>query len=149
MSKTVLLGVSSGIAAYKVVSLAKNLRAINVKVHVIMTQHATKMVNPLQFTKVIGEPVFTELYGKNFDYEKVLKEKHVEHIDLADEADLFVVVPATANVIAKLAYGIADDLLTTTALAVTPPTIIFPSMNFHIWSNPLVQQNITKLKSFC
>src|SRR5579859_2125921 len=147
MPKTVLLGVSSGIAAYKVVDLAENLQQAGVRVRVIITHHATKMVDPLQFTKVTGEPVFTELYGKDFDYQKILKDKHVEHIDLADEADIFVVVPATANVVAKLANGIADDLLTTTALAVTAPTILCPSMNVHMWSNPAVQQNIAKLKS--
>src|SRR5579859_2572886 len=136
MSKTVLLGVSSGIAAYKVVDLASKLQEANIRVRIIMTKHATKMVSPLQFTKVTGEPVLTELYGKDFDYEKILKEKHVEHIDLADEANLFVVVPATANVIAKLAHGMADDLLTTTALAITAPTIICPSMNVHMWNNP-------------
>ncbi len=148
MSKTVALGVSSGIAAYKSLDLVKELRKDGIDVFVVMTIQASKMVPPKDFEKASGHKVFIELFEKEFDYKSILKAREVDHIKLADKADVMVIAPATANVIAKLSHGIADDFLTTTALAVTAPIIICPSMNVNMWNNPLVQENVTKLKEF-
>jgi phosphopantothenoylcysteine decarboxylase / phosphopantothenate---cysteine ligase len=146
MNKTVVLGVTSGIAAYKTLELIKQLRKANITVLVIMTQSATKMIDPEEFKKASGHKVYTELFEKDFDYKKVLNEKVVQHIALADRADVMVIAPATANIIAHLAHGMADDFLTTTALAVTAPIIVCPSMNVNMWKNPIVQENTDKLK---
>lgn len=146
MKKTVILGVGSGIAAYKTLGLIKQLREEEIDVFVVMTDKATKMISPEEFEKTSGHPVYNQLFEKNFDYKKVLEERTVEHIALADKADAMIIAPATANTIGKLAHGIADDFLTTTALAVTAPVIICPSMNVNMWHNPVVQENISKLK---
>jgi len=140
------LGVGSGIAAYKTLELVKKLRKKEIDVFVIMTDKAIKMISPDEFEKASGHPIYNELFEKDFDYKKVLKDREVEHIALADKADVMIIAPATANVIAKLANGIADDFLTTTALAVTAPIILCPSMNVNMWHNPAVQENIEKLK---
>lgn len=147
MEKTIVLGITSGIAAYKTLELVKQLKEENITVIVIMTESAAKMVSPSEFEKVSGNKVYTQLFEKDFDYKKILEERVVDHIAVADKADVMVVAPATANVIAHLAHGIADDFLTTTALAVTAPVIICPSMNVHMWHNSVVQENIKKLKS--
>lgn len=147
MKKTVLIGITSGIAAYKSLDLIKLLKQAGVYVVVIMTYHATKMVNPRDFEKATENKVFFDLFEKEFDYREILKTRKVDHIELADKADLLVIVPATANVIAKLAHGLADDFLTTTTLAVTAPILICPSMNVNMWNNPLVQENILKLQT--
>jgi phosphopantothenoylcysteine decarboxylase/phosphopantothenate--cysteine ligase len=147
MKKTVVLGVTSGIAAYKTLGLIHELKKAGVEVHVIMTESATKMITPAEFEKASGHNVSTELFEKDFDYKKVLKERIVDHIALADKADVMIIAPATANTIAKLSHGIADDFLTTTALAVTAPIILCPSMNVNMWHNPVVQENVKKLKS--
>lgn len=146
MKKTVVLGVSSGIAAFKTLELIKQLRKDSVDVYVVMTESATKMILPSEFENASGNKILSHLFEKDFDYKKILEAREVEHIELADKADVFVIAPATANIIAKLAYGIADDYLTTVALAVTAPIIICPSMNVNMWHNPLVQKNIAKLK---
>ncbi|MBI2442681.1 MAG: bifunctional phosphopantothenoylcysteine decarboxylase/phosphopantothenate--cysteine ligase CoaBC [Candidatus Levybacteria bacterium] len=146
MKKTVVLGVSSGIAAYKTLDLVRMLRKEGADVFVVMTEAATKMVDPKEFEKVSGNKVYTELFEKGFDYRDVLKVRKVGHIDLADRADVICIAPATANVIAKLAHGIADDFLTTMVLAANSPVILSPSMNVHMWSNPVTQENIVKLK---
>jgi phosphopantothenoylcysteine decarboxylase / phosphopantothenate---cysteine ligase len=145
MKKTVVLGITSGIAAYKTLKLIDELRKEGTDVFVIMTEKATKMISPEEFEKASGHPVSTELFEKGFDYREVLEDRIVEHIALADKADVMIIAPATANVIAKLAHGIADDFLTTTALAVTKPIILCPSMNVNMWLNPIVQENIKKL----
>jgi phosphopantothenoylcysteine decarboxylase/phosphopantothenate--cysteine ligase len=145
--KTVVLGVTSGIAAYKTVDLVKLLKAEGVAVHVIMTKKATNIVSPAEFEQITGNKVSLELFEKDFDYKKILNTRKVDHIALADNADVFVIAPATANTVAKIANGFADDFLTTTLLAVTAPVIICPSMNVHMWSNPIVKENIKKLKS--
>lgn len=145
MKKTVVLGITSSIAAYKAIELVQQLRKDGVEVFVIMTNSASKMVSPADFEKASGHKVLVELFEKDFNYNKVLKTRKVEHIELADKADVMVIAPATANVIAKLAYGLADDYLTTTALAVTAPMIICPAMNVNMWNNPVVQANVAKL----
>ena len=147
MEKTVVLGVTSGIAAYKTLALVKQLKEENIDVIVIMTGSAAKMISPDEFENASGNKVYTELFEKDFDYKKILEAREVDHIAIADKADVMVIAPATANVIAHLAHGIADDFLTTTALAVTAPVIICPSMNVHMLYNPVVQENIKKLRS--
>jgi len=147
MKKNILIGVTSGIAAYKVLDLIKLLRNEGNEVFVIMTKGATEMISPKLFEKASGNKAYINLFEKNFNYKEVLKNRKVEHIELADKCDVMVIAPATANIIAKLAHGIADDFLTTTALAVTAPIIICPSMNVNMWGNPLVQENLNKLKS--
>jgi len=147
MKKNILIGVTSGIAAYKVLELIKLLKNEGYEIFVIMTKGATKMVSLQDFERASGNKVYVNLFEKNFDYRKVLDKRKVEHIELADKADVMVIAPATANIIGKLAYGIADDFLTTTALAMTTPIIICPSMNVNMWGNPIVQENLAKLKS--
>ena len=147
MKQTVVIGISSGIAAYKMLDLMKSLHSKNIEVKVVLTEHASKMISPLEIEDVNGNKPLISLYGENFEYKQVLQEKSVDHIDMADSADVFIVAPATANTLAKLAHGIADDVLTTTALAVTAPSILCPSMNVNMWNNPSVQHNIRILKS--
>jgi phosphopantothenoylcysteine decarboxylase/phosphopantothenate--cysteine ligase len=147
MKKTVVIGVSSGIAAYKEIDLIKLLKKDDLEVFVVMSQNAVKMISPDEFESASGNKVFIELFKKGFNFKTVLEKRKVDHIDLADKADLIVIVPATANTIAKIAHGIADDFLTTTLLAVTSPVIVCPSMNVNMWQNPLVQQNVSKLKN--
>ncbi len=147
MKPTILLGVSGGIAAVKVPTLVERLTAHGLNVEIIETQSASRIVPPHDLAKLTGHPVYTQLFDQSFDGKRVLQNRKVEHIDLADSADLFVVVPATASVIAKLANGFADDYLTTTALAVTCPVVVCPSMNVHMWTHPATQKNIGKLRA--
>lgn len=140
MSKTVAIGVTGGIAAYKIVDLVSRLKKDDIDVVVIMTEGATKFVTPLTFRTMSGREVLTDLWQESERYK-------VQHIGVAEEADLLVVAPATANIIAKMAHGIADDLLSTIALAVTAPILIVPAMNSNMYMNPIVQSNIEKLKS--
>lgn len=142
----VVIGISSGIAAYKILDLIKILKAGDCEIYVIMTKHAAMMVDSEEFAKISGHKVYIDLFPKGFDYRKVLKTREVEHIQLADSASLFIIAPATANIIAKIAVGVADDFLTTSLLATIAPVFIYPSMNPHMWSNPIVQENIKKLK---
>lgn len=145
---SVVLGVSSGIAAYKIVDLIKILKNKNIGVEIIMTSTAVKMFGVEMFEKAVGKKVHTDLITQDFDYRQVLKNREVEHVKLADNAALFVIAPATANIIGKLANGLADDFLSTTLLAVTCPVLICPSMNLNMWGNPIVQENLTKLSNF-
>jgi phosphopantothenoylcysteine decarboxylase / phosphopantothenate---cysteine ligase len=147
MKKTVILGVTSGIAAFKTLALIDEFKKEEINVFVVMTKRATQMIPPEEFEKASNHKVFTELFEKEFDYKNILEAREVEHIALADKADVMIIAPATANIIAKLAHGIADDFLTTAALAVTKPIILCPSMNVNMWHNPIVQENIKKLKS--
>jgi phosphopantothenoylcysteine decarboxylase/phosphopantothenate--cysteine ligase len=147
MKKNIIIGVASGIAAYKVLDLIKLLKNEGNEIFVIMTKSATEMISLKDFERASGNKVFVNLFEKNFDYREVLKRRKVEHIELADKTDVMVIAPATANIIGKLAHGIADDFLTTTALAITAPIIVCPSMNVNMWNNPIVQENIAKLKS--
>lgn len=144
---TVIVGISSGIAAYKIIDLISLLKNNHFDVHVIMTENATKMIKPSGFEKISGNKVYFQLYPPVFKYQKVLKTRTIDHIRLASSADLLLIAPATANIIGKIAHGIADDLLTTTVLTTKAPILICPSMNTNMWTNPLVQENLGKLKS--
>ena len=147
MKKNILIGVTGGIAAYKILDLIKLLKNESYEIFVIMTKSASKMFSPADFENVSGNKVFINLFENNFNYREILRVRKVEHIELADKCDVMVIAPATANIIGKLAFGIADDFLTTTALAFIKPIIICPSMNVNMWGNPIVQENINKLKS--
>lgn len=135
MKKTVILGVTGSIAAYKTADIASALAKNNYDVHVIMTENATEIITPLTFSTLTGNKTIVNTFDKNVNY-------NVAHVSLAKKADLFMIVPATANVIAKCAYGLADDMLTTTALACTCPKIIAPAMNTAMYNNPIVQKNL-------
>lgn len=146
MKKTILLGITGGIAAVKVPDLIQGLGNFNIET--ILTRAAERFVSATELEKLTGHSVYTQLFDTSFDHKKILEARRVEHIDLADSADLFVIVPATANVIAKLAIGMADDFLTTTALAVTCPVVICPSMNVHMWQHPATQKNVQTLRGY-
>jgi len=135
----VLLGVTGGIAAYKAVDLASRMVKLGASVNVIMTKNATRLVQPITFRYISRNPVSIETFDETEDWKP-------EHISLADNADVFVIAPATANIIAKLAHGIADDMLSTTALAVRCSSLIAPAMNSNMYENPVVQENIEILK---
>ena len=139
--KTVLLGVSGGIAAYKSAMLASLLIKQRADVHVIMTANATNFINPITFETLTGHKCIVDTFDRNFEF-------HVEHVSLAKKADVAVVAPATANVIAKLAHGIADDMLTTTMLACRKHKIIVPAMNTNMYENPVTQDNIRTLEKY-
>lgn len=139
-AKNVVLGVSGGIACYKAAELVRLLVREGFTVHVIMTREAKKFVTPLTFQTLSGHPVATELFN-------LTQESEIGHINLADQADLFVIAPATANLIGKIATGIADDLLTTAVMATQAQILIVPSMNVHMFENPVLQENIRKLRS--
>ena len=137
--KTVLIGVSGCIAAYKACELVRALQKKDYHVKVVMTKNATQFINPTTFRALTNEPVALDLFVGASD--------PIYHISLAAEADLFIIAPCTANVIAKLATGIADDLLTTTALATTAPLLVAPAMNVHMYENPATQHNLQTLAS--
>lgn len=136
--KTVVLGVTGGIAAYKALDLVSRLRKRNIDVHVIMTKSATEFVTPLSFQSLSQNMVVCHMFAEPKAFE-------IQHISLAQKADLLVVVPATANIIGKVANGIADDMLSTTIMATKAPVIFAPAMNSNMYSNPIVQDNINKL----
>jgi phosphopantothenoylcysteine decarboxylase/phosphopantothenate--cysteine ligase len=137
--KEIILGVTGGIAAYKAVELLRLLTKAGAGVHVIMTGAATEFVTPLTFQTLSMNPVSTSLFN-------LISEREIGHISLADRADLFIIAPATANVIGKLASGIADDMLTTTVMATKAPVLIAPAMNVNMYQNPLYRENEAKLK---
>jgi len=137
--KTVIIGVTGGIACYKAVELVRLLVKDSLAVQVIMTRAAMEFVTPLTFQTLSGKPVVTETFN-------LTQESEIGHINLADSADLFVIAPATANVIGKIAAGIADDLLTTVLMATQAPVLIAPAMNIHMYENPILQENIRKLR---
>lgn len=137
--KTVLIGVTGCIAAYKACEILRALQKANVRVKVVMTEHATHFVDPLTFRALTHEPVAIGLFDDPQD--------PIHHISLAQEADLFLIAPCTANVMAKIAHGIADDLLTTTALATTAPLVIAPAANVNMYENPATQANMDVLRS--
>ena len=138
--KSVIVGVCGGIAAYKVVDVVSRLRKLGAEVDVIMTAHAEKFVTPLTFRSLSHRPVVTDMFAEPDPWD-------IKHISLAQKADLFIVAPATANIIGKLASGIADDMLSTTLLATKAPVLVAPAMNYNMYANPVVQKNIEKLKS--
>ncbi|ACM21868.1 phosphopantothenylcysteine decarboxylase and phosphopantothenate--cysteine ligase [Geotalea daltonii FRC-32] len=135
----IILGVTGGIAAYKSVELLRLLTKAGANVHVIMTASATEFVTPLTFQTLSMNPVSTSLFS-------LISEREIGHISLADRADLFVIAPATANVIGKLANGIADDMLTTTVMATKAPVLVAPAMNVNMYQNPIYKENEKKLK---
>jgi phosphopantothenoylcysteine decarboxylase/phosphopantothenate--cysteine ligase len=136
--KNVLLGVTGGIAAYKAVDIVSQLVKLNANINVIMTKNATQLVQPLTFRYISRNPVAVDMFAEPESWKP-------EHIALADKADILVIAPATANIIAKLAHGIADDMLSTTSLAVQCPILIAPAMNSHMLENAIVQENIKTL----
>lgn len=139
--KTVVLGVTGSIAAYKIANLASSLVKLHADVHVIMTENATNFINPITFETLTKNKCMVETFDRNFQF-------YVAHVSLADKADVMLVAPASANIIAKMANGIADDMLSTTYLAMRCPVIVSPAMNVNMYNNPIVQDNIKKLESY-
>lgn len=137
--KTVLLGVTGGIAAYKMPNVARMLKKLHCNVHVLMTQNATNFITPTTFETLTANKCIIDTFDRNFEFS-------VEHVALAKQADLVLIAPATANVIGKIAGGIADDMLTTTVMACTCKCLIAPAMNHNMYHNSIVQENIDKLK---
>lgn len=139
--KCVVLGITGGIAAYKMANVASALRKAGADVHVIMTKNATEFITPLTFETLTNNRCIIDTFARDFQYD-------VTHVSLAKKADLFVIAPATANVIAKMAHGIADDMLTTTVLASRCPKLVAPAMNTAMLENPITQDNIATLKKY-
>ncbi len=139
--KTVLLGVTGSIAAYKIANLASMLMKLHCDVHVIMTQNATNFINPITFETLTNNRCLVDTFDRNFQY-------NVEHVALAKKADVVMIAPASANVIAKLAHGLADDMLTTTVLACTCKKIVSPAMNTQMYNNPITQDNMQILRNY-
>ena len=139
--KTIVLGVTGGNAAYKSANLASMLIKLHADVHVIMTQNATKFITPMTFETLTNNKCIVDTFDRNFSFD-------VKHVSLAKRGDLFIVAPCTANVIGKLAHGICDDMLTTTMLATRAPKLIAPAMNTGMWENPILQDNLVKLKGY-
>ena len=139
--KTVILGVTGSIAAYKIANLASMLTKLHCDVHVLMTQNATNFIHPITFETLTNNKCIVDTFDRNFQY-------NVEHVSLAKRADVVLIAPATANVIAKLAYGLADDMLTTTTLACTCKKIVAPAMNTNMYRNAITQDNLKRLTQF-
>lgn len=138
--KKIVLGVTGGIAVYKAVDLVSRLRKAGCQVKVVMTRHACEFVTPLTFKELSGNKVAVSMWEANAEY-------NIEHIALANWADLFLVAPATANILAKLSYGLADDLLSTTLLASPAPILVCPAMNSNMYLNPVTQENLARLQA--
>ena len=139
--KTVLLGVTGGIAAYKAAALASALIKLHATVEVVMTENATQFITPLTFEQLTGRRTMVDTFDRNFPHQ-------VEHISVAERTDLVIIAPATANVCAKLAHGLADDMLTTTVLACKCPKLIAPAMNTNMFENPVTQDNLATLQHY-
>ena len=139
--KTVVLGVTGSIAAYKMANLTSMLTKLHCDVHVIMTKNATNIINPITFETLTAHKCLVDTFDRNFNY-------NIEHVALGEKADVVLVAPASANVIGKMAAGIADDMLTTTLLACKCKKIVAPAMNTNMYENPIVQANLNKLKEF-
>lgn len=140
-NKTVVLGVTGSIAAYKIANLASSLVKKGANVHVIMTKNATNFINPITLETLTGNKCLVDTFDRNFEFS-------VEHVSLAKQADIFMVAPASANVIGKIANGIADDMLTTTIMACKCHKVISPAMNTNMFENPIVQDNLEKLRNY-
>ena len=140
-NKTVVLGVTGSIAAYKMANVASMLVKLHADVNVIMTENATNFINPITFETLTGNKCLVDTFDRNFQF-------NVEHVALAKRADVFMVAPASANIIGKIAGGIADDMLSTTIMAAKCPKLIAPAMNTNMLENPIVQDNIRKLQSY-
>lgn len=139
--KTILLGVTGGIAAYKSAALTSALVKLHAEVEVVMTENATKFITPLTFEQLTGKKTLVDTFDRNFVHQ-------VEHISLAERTDLVMIAPATANICAKLAHGLADDMLTTTVLACKCPKLIAPAMNINMFENPVTQDNLELLRKY-
>ena len=139
--KTVLLGVTGSIAAYKIAYLASALKKLHAQVHVLMTQNATNFINPITFETLTGNKCLVDTFDRNFQFQ-------VEHVSIAKQADVVMIAPASANVIGKLAHGIADDMLTTTIMACKCKKIVSPAMNTNMYENPIVQDNLAILQHY-
>ena len=139
--KTVLLGVTGSIAAYKIAYLASALKKLHAEVHVLMTKNATNFITPITFESLIGTKCLVDTFDRNFQFQ-------VEHVSIAKKADVVMIAPASANVIGKLAHGIADDMLTTTIMACKCKKIISPAMNTNMYENPIVQDNLAILQHY-
>ena len=139
--KTVLLGVTGSIAAYKIAYLASALKKLHAQVHVLMTQNATNYINPITFETLTGNKCLVDTFDRNFQFS-------VEHVSIAKQADVVMIAPASANVIGKLAHGIADDMLTTTIMACKCKKIVSPAMNTNMYENPIVQDNLAILQHY-
>lgn len=139
--KTVVLGVTGSIAAYKMANVASMLVKQGCEVHVVMTKNATHFINPIAFESLTNTKCLVETFDRNFQF-------HVAHVSLTDKADVMLIAPASANVIGKIAGGIADDMLTTTVMACKKPVIIAPAMNTKMYENPILQDNLNKLRRF-
>lgn len=139
--KTILLGVTGSIAAYKAAALASMLKKLHADVHVLMTKNAVNFINPITFETLTGNKCLIDTFDRNFEFS-------VEHVSLSKKADLALIAPASANVIGKMASGIADDMLTTTLLACTCKILVSPAMNTRMYENPIVQDNLEKLRRY-
>ncbi len=139
--KTVVLAVTGGIAAYKIATLASSLKKLGCNIHVLMTKNATNFINPITFETLTGNKCLVDTFDRNFQF-------NVEHVSIAKQADVVMLAPATADVIGKIAGGIADDMLTTTIMACRCKVYVAPAMNTNMYLNPIVQDNIQKLKKF-
>ena len=139
--KTIVLGVTGSIAAYKIANLASMLVKMHATVHVIMTKNACNFITPTTFETITGNKCLVDTFDRNFEFQ-------VEHVALAKRADLFLVAPASANIIGKIASGICDDMLTTTIFATKAPKLIAPAMNTNMWENPILQDNLKKLEHY-
>lgn len=139
--KTIILGVTGSIAAYKIANLASMLVKLHADVHVMMTENASYFIHPITFETLTGNKCLVETFDRNFQF-------HVAHVSLGQKADVMLIAPATANIIGKMANGIADDMLSTTVLATTAPIIISPAMNTKMYENPIVQENMEKCRKY-
>lgn len=139
--KTVLLGVSGSIAAYKIANLASALKKMHADVHVLMTKNSTNFINPITFESLTGNKCLVDTFDRNFQFQ-------VEHVSISKKADVVMLAPASANIIGKIAGGIADDMLTTTVMACKCPVYLSPAMNTNMYENPIVQDNLKKLESY-
>ena len=140
-NKTVLLGVTGSIAAYKIANLASALKKLHADVHVLMTQNATNFINPITFESLTGNKCLVDTFDRNFQFQ-------VEHVSIAKKADVVMIAPASANVIGKIAHGIADDMLTTTVMACKCPVYVSPAMNTNMYENPILQDNMKILEKY-
>ena len=140
-NKTILLGVTGSIAAYKIADLASRLAKEGCDVHVLMTKNAAEFITPLTFESLTGNKCIVDTFDRNFQF-------NIAHVSLAQKAELCLIAPASANVIAKMAVGLADDMLTTTVLACKCPKIVAPAMNTNMYQNPIVQDNLKKLAGY-
>ncbi len=146
-NKNIVLGITASISAYKDLELIKTLKEKGANVFVVMSKNTTNLVDPKEFEEASGNEVLFEQFAPGVDFRAYLKkDENISHVSLADKADVFLICPATANTISKIAYGIADTLLCSSVIATNAPVIICPAMNVKMWYNPIMQENVKKLK---